>query len=90
MQALNRMPIVIKLDYVVSSICFSNDDNELLFNHSSNAVGRKFTIEAWPISLEKITSELCSSIGRNFTREEWKEFIPPDYPYEKVCNDISN
>jgi WD40 repeat protein len=89
LEALNRPPLIIKYDYHPGSLCFSADDTQLLIAQAKGATSN-FMIQAWPINFDKISSDLCTLIGRNFTKEEWETFVPSDYPYERVCKDISN
>lgn len=56
-----------------------NDDNKLIAGMSDK------TIHVWETSSSKLASVVGLMINRNMTKEEWKETIGDDIPYEKTC-----
>ncbi len=41
------------------------------------------TARIWPLRIEDVLDQAERAVGRNFTREEWKELFP-DEPYRKT------
>lgn len=45
-------------------------------------------IRKWPVKLKTLADRICTFLGRNMTREEWREFVGADIPYQKTCVDV--
>jgi WD40 repeat protein/energy-coupling factor transporter ATP-binding protein EcfA2 len=73
-------------------IVFSEHESWVMnvaFNASGEylaSAGKDKTIRIYPISLSGMAKELESSLNRNFTKEEWLNFIGADIPYENTLS----
>jgi len=43
-------------------------------------------VVAWPATASP--DDLCAKLTRNITKREWREWVSPDIPYEKVCTTL--
>jgi WD40 repeat protein len=85
---LNLQPIILSDHDWAWSIAFTPDDTQLMVGINSireTAKGVDETIHAYPTSMNVMKDLLCGKIGRNMTREEWKEQVADDLDYEKTC-----
>lgn len=84
-------PIVLKdkeQDEWVWSATFSPDDEQLMIGVNNRAEKTKETIHVWPTKIGTMASSLCGYVGRNLTKDEWDNFVGPDLPYEKTCDNF--
>ncbi|HNP76821.1 MAG TPA: hypothetical protein PKM91_06265, partial [Cyclobacteriaceae bacterium] len=89
-------PIVLHdegLDDWVWSATFTPDDEQLMMGvHSalgkSSKVGEEAksneTIHVWPTKIEAMSSQLCTYIKRNMTKDEWDTYAS-GLKYERTC-----
>jgi WD40 repeat protein len=61
----------------VNAVAISPDGRRLV---TGSADG---TARIWPLPIEEVLDQAERAVGRNFTREEWKELFP-DEPYRKT------
>ena len=92
-------PIVLHdegLDDWVWSATFTPDDEQLMMGvHSalgkSSKVGEEAksneTIHVWPTKIEAMSSQLCTYIKRNMTKDEWDTYAS-GLKYERTCETI--
>ncbi len=72
-------PIVLTLqEKNAKSLTFSPKDNKLI-SLSKNLL-------SWNIDTSQLAEMVCSNVGRNLTRDEWRRFVGVDLPYESTCN----
>jgi hypothetical protein len=67
----------------VMVIEFSPDGNLIIsgtYENTDNLVGR-------PTSMSILASDICSTLTRNMTTEEWSVYAGKDVTYEKTCSE---
>jgi len=75
----------------VWSMAFTPDDSQLMAGiHSvrQNVKDVDFTIHVWPTKIPAMSSELCSKLTRNMTKDEWELYVGEDLPYEATCPNL--
>lgn len=78
MSDLNNSPVVMEDNRgFVYSVGFSPDENYII-SGSNSLVSR-------PVKSEKLTEGFCSMISRNFTREEWENYVGSDIEFNETC-----
>ncbi|MCC3537012.1 MAG: caspase family protein [Microcoleus sp. PH2017_25_DOB_D_A] len=85
-------------DYILSEERFkkivSEEDNRMTFSKDrkllavANATGTKDKITLVSLPQNKLTDEVCQRLTRNFTKEEWKQYLPPGEGYRKTCPNL--
>jgi len=66
---------------LVFAIEFSPDGQVLI---SGSSEGKNNLISR-PVLADLLSKDICSSISRNFTTEEWQAYVGKDIEYEKTC-----
>ncbi|GGO69296.1 WD40 repeat domain-containing serine/threonine protein kinase [Nonomuraea cavernae] len=66
-------------DDPVPALAFSPDGSLL------HVAGRDGTVQELPVDPARAASEVCARAGRALTREEWREHVGADLPYQGVC-----
>lgn len=78
---LNNQPIVLSGNSgFVFSLAFSPDGSNILTG--STEANR---LVASPTRTRYLAEEICSSLERNMTDEEWSTFVGADIPYKETC-----
>ncbi len=78
---LNNQPIVLTANSgFIFCIAFSPDGEEIL----SGSTDEDRLIMS-PTHTGSMVQDICTSIDRNFTEEEWNTYIGTDIPYEQTC-----
>ncbi len=79
---LNNQPYILS-DHEgwVTAIDFSPNSQFLISG------GKDSKVIAWPIVIDHLADDLCKTVTRNFTQEEWRTYVDVanDIPYEKTC-----
>jgi WD40 repeat protein len=65
----------------VNDVAFS-PDGATLATASDDRTARLWTALPPP---DKQIEKICNAVGRNLTKEEWQQYLPPDRPYERTC-----
>ncbi|NMM49327.1 nSTAND1 domain-containing NTPase [Marinigracilibium pacificum] len=80
---VNQLPIVMN-DHEgwVTSLKFTQGGDYLIAGTS------KDYLRIRPISATIMANRMCEYLKRNFTEEEWNQFVAPDIDYEKTCGEI--
>ncbi|WP_344750033.1 hypothetical protein [Streptosporangium vulgare] len=64
----------------VDSVAFTSDGQTLASGGSDG------TVRLWDVSyLVDTLGFLCAQVGRSFTQEEWKQYVPEGPAYRKIC-----
>ena len=69
----------------MTSLDFSPDGTRLL------SASRDDTLRLWPVpplSPDASRNRLCAILTHNMSREQWKNSLPPEIGYIKVCPDL--
>jgi WD40 repeat protein len=83
LQNLNNRPIVLENhDRWVLTIAFNSRGDTLV------AGTGKETIYIWPTSSKSLANEICNTVSRNLTWEEWKELVGENIEYECTCKEF--
>lgn len=79
----NNQPIVISdIEAWVTTLEFTPDGKNIVAGSSRNR------IKIWPAKSEYFASRVCGNIKRNFTEEEWRNYVAPDIQLEKTCKKL--
>jgi WD40 repeat protein len=78
---LNTQPIVLTANEgFVFCIAFSPDGEHILTGSTDED-----RLVLSPTRNESMVGDICTTIDRNFTEDEWNTYIGSDIPYEKTC-----
>lgn len=81
LKQLNVRPLLISENDQISKLIFFRYDTHIIY-----AVGVKKVIKVVkPLDMKLMTEELCNTLSRNFTAEEWHTYVATDLPYEQTC-----
>ncbi len=90
LKALNEQPQVLSDHDWVWSVAFSPDDEQLMAGihaREETIKGVNQTIHVWPTKILTMSSQLCSLVKRNMTKEEW-DLYTKGLPYEITCPNL--
>ena len=76
---LNIVPLKIKSSSWVLSVAFSSFADKLVLGAS-----RENRVTIWPTKITEVASLVYKKINRNFTADEWSNYIGADVKYEKT------
>jgi WD40 repeat protein len=78
---LNNQPIVLTANSgFVFCVAFSPDGEQILTGSRDED-----RLVMSPTRSESMIKDICSSLDRNFSEEEWNTYIGTDIPYEQTC-----
>ena len=78
---LNNQPIVLTANAgFVFCVAFSPDGEQILTGSTDED-----RLVLSPTRSESMVEDICTSLDRNFTEEEWNTYIGTDIPYEQTC-----
>lgn len=82
-QLVQKQPIVLT-DHPekVESIAFTPDGKQIV-----SATYSKF-VKVWPIHIEAMSDIICTKVSRNFSQEEWENYVAPDIERVSTCPNI--
>lgn len=63
-------------------IFFSSDGNTLISASRNEVI-------LWDVNSDSWIEKACRIAGRNFTQEEWKQFVGEEVPYHLTCEEFS-
>lgn len=69
----------------INSITFSKDRKLLAVADATGTENNIITLVSLPQN--KVTDEVCQRLTRNFTKEEWKHYLPGE-GYRKTCSNL--
>jgi WD40 repeat protein len=72
------------LEDTINKIIFSPDGEYVLLNYGFD---EKILAQPWKIN--DLISETCKRLPRNFTHDEWNQYIGDASPYQAVCPDLT-
>jgi hypothetical protein len=82
-----RIPPYIRNELVASNsqgfvfaVAFSPDGEQILTGSTDED-----RLVMSPTKTETMVTDICNSIDRNFSEEEWNTYIGTDIPYEQTC-----
>ncbi|MCP4658567.1 MAG: WD40 repeat domain-containing protein [bacterium] len=76
----DALPLVLEgHDFWVWAAAFSPDGERLISGSGDR------TIHLWTTSSEALAAEICRTVARNLSQQEWDEYLPPEVEYEKTC-----
>jgi WD40 repeat protein len=61
---------------------FVNNGNDLIAAYADGKIRK------WPIVYTEMTEKVKQKIDRNFTIEEWQQFVAKDIDYQKTINEL--
>ena len=70
----------------INSMTFSKDRKLLAVANASGTEHNIITLVSLPQN--NLTDEVCQRLTRNFTKEEWKQYLPPGEGYRKTCPNL--
>ena len=70
----------------INSMTFSKDRKLLAVANATGKEDNIITLVSLPQN--KLTDEVCQRLTRNFTKEEWKQYLPGE-GYRKTCSNLS-
>jgi hypothetical protein len=79
---LNVRPLVISESDQINKLMFSVDDSYIFYTQGV----KKVIINQRPLDLKLMAEELCNTLTRNFTADEWRTYVATDLPYEQTCS----
>ncbi|QCK14973.1 hypothetical protein [Mangrovivirga cuniculi] len=83
MTDVNQLPIVMDdHDGWVTSLKFTQNGDYLIAGTSRDYLRLR------PISATIMANDMCEYLKRNFTKEEWYQYVAPDIDYETTCGEI--
>jgi hypothetical protein len=66
---------------------FSPDDQWLEVVQSSRT--RQGIVYArYPLAADELVREACATVTRNLTVAEWNQYVGPEIPYERTCENL--
>ncbi|MGQ9619779.1 MAG: nSTAND1 domain-containing NTPase [Bacteroidales bacterium] len=81
---LKAFPVVFNdNDDIVIAIEFSSD-GELIV---SGSAGGESNLVSRPAGTHLLAKDICSTLTRNFTEDEWYNYVGKDIEYEKTCSE---
>ena len=80
-----RFKIVSEEDERINSMTFSKDRKLLAVADATGTENNIITLVSLPQN--KLTDEVCQRLTRNFTKEEWKQYLPGE-GYRKTCSNL--
>ena len=69
----------------INSMTFSKDRKLLAVANATGKEDNIITLVSLPQN--KLTDEVCQRLTRNFTKEEWKQYLPGE-GYRKTCSNL--
>ncbi len=80
---VNDLPIVMDNNNgYVWNLAFSKNSDHLLASCSDGE------IRIWPTDPKTIADQICPSMSRNMTVDEWDIYVGNDLPYEQTCSNL--
>jgi len=66
----------------ISGLSFAEGGNRLLVTAGTS------NIKIWLTNTKDLANLVCSTVNRNLSREEWRQYMGSDIPYEATCPDL--
>ncbi len=90
LKALNEQPQVLSDHDWVWSVAFTPDDEQLMAGihaREETVSGVNQTIRAWPTKIPTMSTQLCSLVKRNMSKDEWDLYCA-GLIYESTCSNL--